>query len=84
MQVNKWIILKRAYLWIPSCVGCGAIAWNHLFCLCEDTFQEPDTSLASLNNVWHLPHCSVLFILHGVRFAGVVKCLPYQSATLVE
>lgn len=35
MQVSKWIILKRAYLWIPSCVGCGAIAWNHLLCLCE-------------------------------------------------
>ena len=39
MQVNKWIILKRAYLWIPSCVGCGAVAWNHLFCLCEGHFS---------------------------------------------
>ena len=50
----------------------------------KDTFQEPDRSQASLNNIWHLPYCSVLFILHGVRSAGVVKCLPYHSATLVE
>jgi hypothetical protein len=50
----------------------------------KDTYQEPDRSQASLNNVWHLPHCSILFILHGVRSAGVVKYLPYHSATLVE
>jgi hypothetical protein len=40
----------------------------------KDTFQEPDRSQASLKNVWRLPHCSVLFILHGVRPAGAVKC----------
>jgi hypothetical protein len=50
----------------------------------KDTFQEPDRSQAKLNDVWHLPHCSVLFVLHGVRSAGVVKCVPYHSARLVE
>ena len=58
MQVNKWIILKRACLWIPRCgMWCSCLEPSVL--LVWRTLQEPDRLQASLNNVWHLP--TVLF-----------------------